>query len=125
MNKDYIRRLIFSLLISLPVLAGCSKPSSSAALAEDKIPTAMNEAFKQSSGDTKAMVSECVTACQSQSATTAFAGLQRLSQSKDLTPEQRAVTARAMATTIQKLRAASENGDPAAQALLHQYISTR
>jgi uncharacterized lipoprotein YajG len=122
MKKIYIQFLIIS--ISLPLLTGCSKTSSTA-LSSEKIPAAMNEAFKQSSDDTKAMVSECVTACQSQNVTTAFTGLQRLSQSKDLTPEQRAVTARAMAATFQKLRAASDNGDAAAQAVLHQYISTR
>lgn len=116
--------MILPLLISLPMITGCSKTGSTA-LAVEKIPTAMNEAFKQSSSDTKAMASECVAACQSQNVTSAFTELQRLSQNKYLTPEQRAVTARAMAATFQKLRAASDNGDPAAQAALHLYISTR
>jgi hypothetical protein len=124
MKRNHIQHLSFSLMISLPILAGCSKTSSTA-LAPGKIPTAMNEAFKQSSGDAKAMACECVTACQSQDATTAFVDLQKLSRSQDLTPEQRAVTVRAMAATFQRLRAASENGDPAAQAVLHQYITTR
>ena len=124
MNRNHIQYLVFPLLISLPFLAGCSK-SSSTALAPEKIPTAMNEAFKKSSGDAKAMACECITACQSPNVTTAFVDLQKLSQSKELTAEQRAVTVRAMATTFQRLRAASESGDPAAQALVHQYISTR
>jgi len=85
----------------------------------------MAEAFKQSTGDTKAMASASAAACQAQDAVAAFNDLQKLSQSSDLTAEQRAVTARAMAATFQKLRAASDNGDPAAQAALHNYISTR
>ena len=124
MKNIHIRQLAVSLLISLPVLAGCSKTGSTA-LAPDKIPTAMNDAFKKSSGETKELASECASACQCQNVTTAFVDLQKLSQSKELTPEQRAVTARAMATTFQKLRSASDSGDPSAQALLHQYLSTR
>jgi hypothetical protein len=124
MNKVRIQLIIFSLLISMSIFAGCSK-NSSTALAPEKIPTAVSEAFKQSSGDTKAMACECTAACQSQDVTMAFVDLQKLSRSQDLTPAQRAVTARAMATTFQRLRAASEGGDPAAQALMHQYISTR
>jgi len=124
MNQNHTQHLVFSLMISLPILAGCSKTSSTA-LAPETIPTAMNEAFKQSSGDAKAMACECAAACQSPNVTTAFVDLQKLSRSQDLTAEQRAVTVRAMAATFQRLRAASENGDPAAQAVLHQYITTR
>jgi hypothetical protein len=85
----------------------------------------MNAAFKNASGDTKTMAGECVTSCQSQDVTTAFADLQKLSQSKDLTHEQRVVTAKAMASTFQRLQVDAENGNAAAQALVQKYMSTR
>ena len=124
MNISRATLLTLTVITCLSIFPGCSK-SDSKPLSEDKIPSAMSEAFKQSTGDTKAMASDCAAACQAQDTATAFKDLHKLSQSSDLTAEQRAVTARAMAATFQKLRAASENGDPAAQALIHEYISTR
>ena len=124
MKKIHINLAIVSLLFSLPILAGCTKAGATG-LSSDNVPKVIDHAFNQSSGDTKAMVSECVSAYQARDVATAFSDLQKLSQHPDLSPEQRAVTARAMAATFPILRSASDNGDAAAQAVLHQYLSTR
>jgi uncharacterized lipoprotein YajG len=124
MNPIRIQSIFIALSISLVILAGCSRASSTT-LAPEKIPTAMNDAFKNAPGDTKTMAGECATACQNQDVTAAFAGLQKLSNSKDLTPEQRAVTAKAMASTFRRLQVNAENGNAAAQALVQKYMSTR
>ena len=122
LNKSAIILLSLSLLIA----AGCSKSNSNpVTLAPEQIPTVMNEGFKQSSGETKELVNNCISASQNQDVTVAFADLQKLSRRNDLTPEQRAIAARAMVTTMTQLRAASEKGNPAAQKLLYQYMSTR
>ncbi len=111
-------------LLLLTVLAGCSK-NSSTALAPDQIPVAVNQAFKQSAGETKALAGAVVSAVQGQDPATAFNSLQQLEQQKDLTPEQRAIAARAMAATMPQLQTAAQNGNSTAQAVLHHYLSTR
>lgn len=126
MKKILNKSAVISLSLSLLIVAGCSKSSSSpVSLAPEQIPTAMNEVFKLSSGETRELVNNCISAGQSQDVTAAFTDLQKLSRRDDLTIEQRAIAARAMATTMVQLRAASEKGNPAAQSLLQQYMSTR
>ena len=112
------------LLSFLLVWPGCSK-SNSTALAPEKVPGAINEAFSQSTGETKSLADQAAAAAKNQDPVTAFTQLQSLASNHDLTPEQRAIAARAMAATMPQLKAASDKGDPNAQAVLHQYMSTR
>lgn len=125
--KNSLKQLVvFPLALGLMLVPGCSKSSSGpVTLAPEQIPTAMNEGFKQSSPEARELAGNCASATQNQDVTTAFADLQKLSRRNDLTPEQRSIAARAMATTMVQLRAASENGNPQAQAVLRQYLSTR
>jgi hypothetical protein len=124
MKKNFIPGLLYSLATVSLIAAGCSKHTTQA-LAPEKVPAAMDQAFVKAVGEPKEIAQEVTTACQNQDAATAFVDLQKLSQRTDLTPEQRATTAHAMATLFGKLRADSENGNPAAQAVVHQYVSTR
>jgi hypothetical protein len=48
-----------------------------------------------------------------------------LARQKDLTPEQRSIAARASVTCFKEVQAAASQGDASAQAVLHQYLSTR
>jgi hypothetical protein len=122
-----LTKILTGAVVALTVIAtGCSKSSpKSVALSPDQIPVKMNQVFNQSSGETKDLANNCVSASQNQDAATAFLDLQKLSSRNDLTPEQRATTSRAMAGMFQQLRTASEQGNPAAQNVLHQYLSTR
>jgi hypothetical protein len=116
-------RLLPSFLAAV-LLTACSKHTA-ASLAPDKIPDAINQAFRQSTGDAKEAASQAVSACQNQNPAAAFTSLETLSLRGDLTPEQRSVASRAMVATMPKLQAAAAAGDSAAQATLHQYLSTR
>jgi hypothetical protein len=124
MKKTSLPAALFPLAIYLLISAGCSKHGAQA-LAPEKVSAAMDKAFVKASGEPQEMAQEISTACQSNDTVTAFADLEKLSHRTDLTPEQRSATAHAMATLFGKLRADSDNGDQAAQAAVHQYISTR
>lgn len=110
---------------SLIALAGCKKDSGSNALAVEKIPAAMNDAFDKAQPEVKTAAQEVVTAVQSQDSTKAFAQLRDLSARPDLNAQQRAAAARAMAAMAKKMSEAAANGDPNAAAYLHTYLSTR
>jgi len=127
MNNMPTQRIVPTLSFCLLLLAAaCSKSgSNAAALAPEQIPTALHQVFKQSSGETKELVNNCVEASQNKDVIAAFTDFQKLSHRDDLTPEQRAVAARAMTTTFKELRTASDTGNPAAKVVLHQYLSTR
>jgi outer membrane PBP1 activator LpoA protein len=108
------------------MFAGCSKSgTASVTLAPEQVPTVMSQAFKQSSGETKELVNECVTAVENKQACEAFAKLEQLTRQSNLTPEQRSTAALAMVATFKQLRAAAASGDPAATAVMRQYLSTR
>ena len=124
MKTATIRFQALSVATALLATAGCKK-SGPAALAPEKIPAAVNQVFNQATGETKEMATAVATDCQGQDSVKAFSELQALSHQPNLTPEQRATTARAMVTVFTKLRADSENGDAAAQAAVNQYLSTR
>jgi len=124
MKINFIRHLIIPLLLSLPIWSGCTKTNSTA-LAPEKISTAINQAFKQSTGEARELADNCAAAAQNQDVTRTFASLQKLSRRGDLTPEQRATAARALPTAFAQLRAAAERGNPAAKAVMHGYLSTR
>jgi|GEM_PF-2228958 hypothetical protein len=126
MKNNFITFALVPLTLAALVLAGCSKTSTApAALAPEQIPATMNQVFQQTSGATKELVNQCVAASQNQQPTAAFTHLQQLSRQGDLTVEQRATAARAMVATIKQLRAASDQGDPAAKAAMNHYLSTR
>jgi thiamine pyrophosphate-dependent acetolactate synthase large subunit-like protein len=124
MKKTIIRALLYPMAASFLIATGCSKHGAQA-LAPEKIPAAMDKAFVKASSEPREIAQNVAAACLCQDSATAFADLEKLSQRTDLTPEQRATTAHAMATLFGKLRADSDNGNPAAQAVVHQYVSTR
>lgn len=108
------------------MIVGCSKSSNAfVTLAPEQVPTVMNQAFKQSTGETKELANECVAASQNQKSSAAFTKLEQLARQSNLTPEQRATAARAMAATFKQLRAASESGDQVATATMKRYLSNR
>ena len=124
MKAIFIPVLLISLATGLPFATGCSKHTTQD-LAPEKVPAAMNQAFVQASGESKELAQDVATACQSQNTATAFTDLQKLSHRADLTPEQRSTTSQAMVGVLSKLRTESDQGNPSAQAVLQQYLSTR
>jgi hypothetical protein len=127
MKNNKFKQIISIILGSILVTAGCSKgsSSSSAPLAAARVPDEIHKAFDKSPVEVKQAATDYVAAFQEKDSAVAFAGLQRLSTRADLTPEQRSVTARAMATTYQQLRAAAQAGNQSAKAAMQQYISSR
>ena len=113
--------LLLALLLAWP---GCAK-NQYASLTLDKIPGAINEAFSKTTGDLKSLADEAAAAAKSHDLVTAFTDLKILAGNQELTPDQRSIAARAMAATMPELRSAAEKGDPAAQAVLQKYFSTR
>ena len=110
--------------LALLLATGCAKHSP-AALAPDQIPGAINQAFSQATGETKDAAAQAAAACQQHDAVGAFTSIQALAQQRDLTPEERSIAARAEVTCLRQVQAAAEQGDASAQAVLHQYLSTR
>ncbi len=127
MRPQIVAGSVSLLALSLLIAAGCSKSGASApdALAADKIPDAVNQAFAGAADDARQQVASVVTDVQAKDSSTAFVDLQNLSVRPNLTPEQRQVVVRAMQTTLQQVRADATNGNSTAQKVLHQYISTR
>jgi hypothetical protein len=115
---------VLPVAIALLAAAGCIKPAPTP-LTPEKVPTAVTEAFKQSTGETKEIAASVAADCQGQDSVKAFSDLQALSHQTNLTPEQRAITARAFAGVFTKLRADSDNGDAAAQAAVNHYLSSK
>ena len=114
------------LAAALLIFGGCSRETSAPApLPVAQIPTTIKSAFTKANPDAQSSVNEYVTALQSKELPKAFSQLRDLSARRDLTPDQRAVAARAMATTFQQLRLAAEAGDPQAAAMVHSYLVTR
>ena len=124
MSNAILKFQILACLLIALVLTACSKPSAEV-MAPDQVPGAINQAFGKTAGETKDMAADVVSACQKQDPVAAFTNLQALSQKKDLTPEQRSVAAHAMVAELKQMQTASANGDAAAQAALHQYMSNR
>lgn len=114
-----------SLLLALA--AGCSKsgPQPQQALDPAKVPAVINQAFQAAPDDSKQQAATFVSAFQGQDTPKAFEQLRKLSQQSNLSVDQRAAVSRAMQTTFQQLQAAAQNGDAAAKAAVHQYLSTR
>lgn len=121
-------------ILAIPVLAalltvaltGCSKSATEAkALDPAVLPATVNHAFEKAPEDTKQQAASYVSAFQGQDATSAFNQLRRLGTQQNLSAEQRAVIAQAMRTTFQQLQAAAQSGNTAAQAAMHQYLSSR
>jgi hypothetical protein len=111
----------------LVLAAGCSKsgPQSQQALDPAKVPTVINQAFQAAPDDSKQQAAAFVTTFQGQDAPKAFEQLRKLSQQSNLSADQRTAVAQAMQTTFRQLQAAAQNGDAAAKAAVHQYLSTR
>jgi len=124
MKKIQSAHTIVPGLLALLLAAGCAKHSPEA-LAPEKIPGAINQAFSQATGETKDAAVQAVAACQQHDAIEAFTSMQSLAQQKDLTPEERSIASRAEVTCLKQVQAAAEQGDASAKTLLHQYLSTR
>ena len=114
-----------SLILFVGFLTGCSKTRSQTALDPAKIPETINKTFANAPDATKETASNYVSAFQSQDTSGAFMQLEQMNQDPNLTPQQRQVVAKAMQTTFVKLQAAAQNGDTAAQATMHSYLSAR
>jgi hypothetical protein len=125
MKNPILKMTCLVLAIAATGLAGCKKNSSSNALAVEKIPAAMDEAFDKAQPEVKTAAHEIVTSVQSQEPTKAFIQLRDLSARPDLNAQQRAAAARAMAAMAKKLQEAAANGDQNAASYLHHYLSTR
>jgi ribosomal protein L22 len=115
------------LALALLGLGGCNRNTSSmpAPLPVEQIPAAMQQAFTKAQPEAQSAANDVVSSVQSQDLTKAFEQLRDLSVRPDLTPEQKAVAARAMVTTVQQLQAAADRGDQKASEFMHKYISTR
>lgn len=113
-------------LMCAAIMSGCSKTGASSSVQDPaKIAVAVNQAFAKAPEPAKEAATTYVAAVQSEDGPAAFAQLQRMRAAGDLTPQQREVIAKAMQSTVKQLQSAAQSGNPKAQTVLHQYLSTR
>ena len=127
MNSQSNSLLLSTALVGVALLAGCSKSGmgSSGAMDPAKVPVAVSKAFAKAPEAAQLAASNCVSALQNQDTCAAFLQLQQMNQQPDLTPQQHQVVAKAMQATFTQVQAAADHGDTKAQAVMHQYLSTR
>ena len=107
-------------LLLLPT--GCSKdPGPPPPLAADKIPSELEQAFKQARQEPKDLVAKITAGLQSKDYPAAYDAVQALGSVPDDTKEQRALTARAMLTIYGLLQEAQAQGDDKAAAALRYH----
>jgi hypothetical protein len=124
-----IRLLQFAFVASLTgfLCVGCGKDPASApvALPEEEIPATVSKAFQNADKETLDTVHQFIADVKAHDLPGAFEELQQLNLNRDLTPDQKAVLARASRTTSQKLREAADNGDANAAEVLKTFRSGR
>jgi hypothetical protein len=125
MNSAHRMKFAFVACVALVFASACSKKTSTSVLQPAEVPAALDQAFAKAAGEAQQAATESATAVQNNDPATAFETLQKLSSRPDLTPEQRATTARAMAASFKQLRSAAEGGNTRAQAVMQHYQATR
>ena len=127
MKTEIPTTFLLAALLSTTALVGCAKHAAVTPPPLDPavVSATVNHAFETAPDDTKQQATSYVSALQGQDAPTAFNQLQQLRAQKNLNPEQRAAVAQAMRTTFQQLQASAQNGNTAAQAAMHKYLSSR
>jgi hypothetical protein len=106
---------------------GCSKNTASAPvpLPEDQIPSVIAQTFNNSDKETQDQANQYINDVKSHDFPAAFEEIRRISHKASLTPDQRAILARASMTTSQKVQDAAANGDEHANQVLNSYSSTK
>ena len=126
MKSNLFQCLLVSVALLLASGTGCSKSGANQAILDpSKVPETVNNAFSNAPGETKEAAASCVASFQSQHTAAAFSKLRQMSDRHDLTPQQRQAVAKALQTTFLQMQTAAQNGDTAAQATMHNYLSTR
>jgi hypothetical protein len=127
MKVKLLNLFLCTALISATALAGCSKSGNSTlvALEPSKIPDTMNQAFGKAAPETQQAMATYLADFQAGNTPAAFSELRKMSHQEDLTLEQHVAVAKAFHTTLNQLQTAAKNGDAAAQAAVHQYLSSR
>ena len=114
------------LVVVLSGLAGCSKtPSMPAQLPAEQIPATVESAFVKAAPEAKQAANTFLSTLHDNDLPGAFTQLQDMAGRTDLTPDQRALTGRAMMTVAQQMQAAAANGDKKAAEFLRMYRGSR
>ena len=95
------------------------------ALPEEEIPATVSKAFQNADRETLDTVQQYISDVKAHDLPGAFEELQQLIVTPGLTPDQKAVLARASRTTSQKLREAADKGDATAAEVLRTFSSGR
>lgn len=121
---NHITRL--TLLSGIVGLAGCSKTPTPPPTADlSQAPATFNNTFNHADEPTRQLAAGVAQSFAGQDAAMAFNQMRQLSGQANLTPEQRALLAKTMQTTFQKLQDSARNGDQNAQQTVRSYLSTR
>lgn len=126
MNRNFYRTsLILGCLVGFTTF-GCNKPASELTpMPVERAQQAIEDAFKDSSTEIAAVATDVTAAIKSDEPAAVLESLQELSQHPDISDEQRATAARAMAAYLQKAREAAEKGDKKAEDALQHYRATK
>ncbi len=106
---------------SLLLLAGCSKGAPPKPMALEDVPSSLEAAFKDAQPEAKSTAEAVLAAIQAKDEAKAFLELNALVGRDDLTPAQRDVVSRAMATMAQQVQEVAAQGNEQAEQTLETY----
>jgi hypothetical protein len=117
-----MKNITLAFLLVLAAGFGCNRTSPPpTALALEELPAAMEKAFGNAKPDVKDLAAQVVSSVQAQDYSKAFAAIQSLARTPDLTKEQTAITSRATLTVNELLQAAQAKGDQKAAQTINTY----
>jgi hypothetical protein len=113
--------------LAICLWGACAKRNSDAPipLPEDQIPTVVSQAFNNSDKETQVQIARYVSDFENRDFPAAFGDIQQVFHNKSITQDQRALLARALMTTSQKVQEAAGAGDQRADEALRSYNSTK
>ena len=111
-------------IMSLTLLPGCGKNSSSQPLALEQVPRVLAETFKDAKPETLAAAQEVANSVQADDPAS-LAQANELAVQSDLSDEQRAAASRVAAAVHHKMVENAARGDKKAQEALEHYRATK
>ncbi|MBK7999463.1 MAG: hypothetical protein IPK15_12315 [Verrucomicrobia bacterium] len=126
MNRNFHRMSLLAGCFVGFAICGCDRGSTSLApMPVEQAPQAIEDAFKGAATEVAATATDATAAMKADETVVVLESLQELSQRPDISDEQRATAARAMAAYLQKAREAAEKGDKKAEDALQHYRATK
>jgi hypothetical protein len=94
-------------------------------MAEEEIPSVITQTFINSDKETQNLANQYIIDVKNHDVPAAFEEIQELFRKASLTADQRAIVARALMTTSQKIQDAAATGDVRANDVLNAHIATK